>query len=233
MKKIIVAIDGYSSCGKSTMARQLASALGYRYVDTGAMYRAVTLFFLRNQIDFLHSNLVVEALKNIDIDFEFDDALKIQRTLLNHENIEDEIRLNPRVASAVSDVSALAEVRHFLVNKQQEMGKRKGIVMDGRDIGTVVFPEAELKLFITAVPEIRAKRRYEELLSKGIETTLGEVNANLQKRDLIDSTRTESPLRKADDAIEIDNSYLTPDEQLTLILKIAHERKTQASASHS
>lgn len=232
MKKIIVAIDGYSSCGKSTMARQLASSLGYRYVDTGAMYRAVTLYLLRHQIDFMHSDELIRALQDIHIDFEFDDELKTQKTLLNQEDIEQEIRLNPRVASTVSEVSAISEVRKFLVKKQQDMGNEKGIVMDGRDIGTVVFPQAELKLFITADPEVRARRRYDELMSKGQQTTLEEVMANLTKRDLIDSTRADSPLKQADDAIEIDNSHLTPDEQLTLILKIARERKSMLHAEN-
>ena len=179
MKNIIIAIDGYSSCGKSTLARQLAKELNYHYVDTGAMYRAVTLYLIQNQIDIHHPEMVANVLNQISIAFDFDEATQTQITLLNGENIEDEIRINPRVARAVSDVSALSEVRKFLVKQQQELGKNKGIVMDGRDIGTVVFPKAELKLFITAEPSIRANRRLEELKEKGQNTTYEEVLANL------------------------------------------------------
>ena len=155
-KKIIIAIDGFSSCGKSTIAKDLARKIGYRYVDTGAMYRAVTLFFLHNQIESHHLDLVSEALKDITINFRIEEASQAQITVMNGEDVENEIRVNPRVASAVSDVSSISEVRRFLVKQQQAMGAEKGIVMDGRDIGTVVFPEAELKLFITADPNIRA-----------------------------------------------------------------------------
>ncbi len=220
MKNIIIAIDGYSSCGKSTLARQLAKELNYHYVDTGAMYRAVTLYLIQNQIDIHHPEMVANVLNQISIAFDFDEATQTQITLLNGENIENQIRINPRVASAVSDVSALSEVRRFLVKQQQELGKNKGIVMDGRDIGTVVFPTAELKLFITAEASIRANRRLEELKEKGQNTTYEEVLANLAKRDHIDTTRADSPLVKASDAIEIDNSNLSKDEQLDQVLKL-------------
>lgn len=223
-KKIIIAIDGFSSCGKSTIAKDLARKIGYRYVDTGAMYRAVTLFFLHNQIEFHHLDLVSEALKDITINFRIEEASQAQITVMNGEDVENEIRVNPRVASAVSDVSSISEVRRFLVKQQQAMGAEKGIVMDGRDIGTVVFPEAELKLFITADPNIRAQRRLDELKEKGQNTTFEEVLANLSKRDHIDSTRADSPLRKADDAVEIDNSYINKEEQLDLIIKLVKER---------
>ncbi len=223
-KKIIIAIDGFSSCGKSTIAKDLARKIGYRYVDTGAMYRAVTLFFLHNQIEFHHIDLVSKALKDITINFRIDESTQSQITMMNGEDVEDEIRVNPRVASAVSDVSAISEVRRFLVKQQQSMGSEKGIVMDGRDIGTVVFPDAELKLFITAEPNIRAQRRLDELKEKGQNTTFDEVLANLAKRDYIDSNREDSPLRKADDAIEIDNSFIDKEEQLDLIIKLVNER---------
>jgi CMP/dCMP kinase len=223
-KKIIIAIDGFSSCGKSTIAKDLARKIGYRYVDTGAMYRAVTLFFLNNQIEFHHLDLVNEALKNITINFRIDEITQSQITMMNGEDVEDIIRVNPRIASAVSDVSAISEVRRFLVKQQQAMGSEKGVVMDGRDIGTVVFPKAELKLFITAEPNIRAQRRLDELKVKGQNTTFDEVLANLAKRDYIDSNREDSPLRKADDAIEIDNSFIDKEEQLDLIIKLVNER---------
>ena len=223
-KKIIIAIDGFSSCGKSTIAKDIARKIGYRYVDTGAMYRAVTLFFLNNQIEFHHLDLVNEALKNITINFRIDEITQSQITMMNGEDVEDIIRVNPRIASAVSDVSAISEVRRFLVKQQQAMGSEKGVVMDGRDIGTVVFPKAELKLFITAEPNIRAQRRLDELKVKGQNTTFDEVLANLAKRDYIDSNREDSPLRKADDAIEIDNSFIDKEEQLDLIIKLVNER---------
>jgi cytidylate kinase len=217
---IIIAIDGYSSCGKSTLAIQLAERLSYKYVDTGAMYRALTLYLLKNQIDIHHPEMVAEALSNIQISFGLNEITQKQYTILNGENVEDEIRINPRVASAVSVVSAQSEVRKFLVNQQQAFGATKGIVMDGRDIGTVVFPNAELKLFITAEPMIRAQRRLDELQEKGQHTTLEEVLANLQKRDLMDTTRADSPLLKATDAIEIDNSYLSRQDQLNKVLQL-------------
>jgi cytidylate kinase len=222
--KITVAIDGYSSCGKSTLAKQLAAALNYSYVDTGAMYRAVTLYFIRNQIDLFHPEQVVNALGNISIDFRINPKTQQQETYLNGENIESEIRVNPRVASVVSDVSAISEVRRFLVKQQQHMGNLKGIVMDGRDIGTVVFPDAELKLFVTADPMVRAKRRFDELVEKGQATTIEEVLANLEKRDHIDSNRADSPLLQAADAIVLDNSNLTREEQFEWVMKLVNQK---------
>ena len=221
MKKIIIAIDGYSSCGKSTIARELANALNYHYVDTGAMYRALTLYLFQNQIDILHPEMVATALPQITISFGFDETTQTQITLLNGENVEREIRINPRIASMVSDVSALSAVRKFLVEQQKTLGNEKGIVMDGRDIGTVVFPEAELKLFITAKPNIRAQRRLEELADKGQDTTYDEVLANLTKRDYLDTTRLDSPLLKAEDAIEIDNSFLSKEDQFEKVFQLA------------
>jgi cytidylate kinase len=227
--KIIIAIDGFSSCGKSTLAKQLAKQLGYRFIDTGAMYRAVALYLLRNQIDIHHPEMVAQALPYIQINFTYDAETQTQQTLLNGENVEQEIRINPRVASVVSDVSAISEVRRFLVKQQQEMGKEKGIVMDGRDIGTVVFPEAELKIFVTAKPEIRAQRRLDELKSKGQNTTAEEVLANLEKRDRIDSTRADSPLKKVADAIELDNSHLSREQQFEVVMTWVNQRR-KASA---
>jgi cytidylate kinase len=224
MKPIIIAIDGYSSCGKSTIAKELSKILSYKYVDTGAMYRAVTLFFIQNNIDFNNIDEVNTALTKINISFRIDKQTQIQETFLNNENIEEDIRLNPRVAGFVSNVSSISEVRRFLVKQQQKFGIEKAIIMDGRDIGTVVFPKAELKLFITADPNIRAQRRYDELKSKGNETTFDEVLANLTKRDFIDSHRNDSPLMKAEDAIEIDNSNLNQQEQLEFILKLVNEK---------
>jgi cytidylate kinase len=221
VKKIIIAIDGYSSCGKSTIARELANALNYHYVDTGAMYRALTLYLFQNQIDILHPEMVATALPQITISFGFDETTQTQITLLNGENVEREIRINPRIASMVSDVSALSAVRKFLVEQQKTLGNEKGIVMDGRDIGTVVFPEAELKLFITAEPNIRAQRRLEELADKGQDTTYDEVLANLTKRDYLDTTRLDSPLIKAEDAIEIDNSFLSKEDQFEKVFQLA------------
>jgi cytidylate kinase len=221
--KITVAIDGYSSCGKSTLAKQLAAALNYSYVDTGAMYRALTLYFIRNQVDIFHPDQVNNALNNISIEFKINPKTQQQETYLNGENIESEIRINPRVASIVSEVSAISEVRRFLVKQQQQLGKLKGIVMDGRDIGTVVLPDAELKLFVTADPIVRAKRRLDELLEKGQATTIEEVLANLEKRDFIDSNRDDSPLMQASDAIVLDNSNLTKEEQFDWVMKLVNQ----------
>ena len=224
MKPIIIAIDGYSSCGKSTIAKELSKILLYKYVDTGAMYRAVTLYFIQNNVDFKNIDEVNSALSKINISFKIDEQTQIQETFLNNENIEEEIRVNPRVAGFVSDVSSISEVRRFLVKQQQQFGIEKAIIMDGRDIGTVVFPDAELKLFITAEPNIRAQRRYDELKSKGKGTTFEEVLANLTKRDYIDSHRDDSPLMKANDAIELDNSNINHQQQLELILKLVNEK---------
>jgi cytidylate kinase len=230
MHKIIIAIDGYSSCGKSTLAKELAKALEYRFIDSGAMYRAVTLYLINNQIDIYNVNAVAESLNNISIDFKIDHETLVQETYLNGENVDQELRVNPRIASIVSDVSAISEVRRFLVKQQQYLGNEKGIVMDGRDIGTVVFKDAELKLFITADPQIRAQRRFDELKEKGQNTTIEEVLANLKKRDHIDSNRADSPLRKADDAIELDNSNLSREEQFNYALELA--RKKLGTSTH-
>lgn len=224
MKAIVIAIDGYSSCGKSTIAKELSKILSYKYVDTGAMYRAVTLYFIQNKIDFKNINEVVNALEKIDIAFKINTETQLQETFLNEINIENEIRVNPRVAGYVSDVSSISEVRRFLVKQQKALGIERAIIMDGRDIGTVVFPDAELKLFITADPNVRAQRRFDELKEKGKETTFDEVLANLTKRDYIDSHRDDSPLMKAADAVEIDNSEINHQEQLDLILKLVNEK---------
>lgn len=225
--KIIIAVDGFSSCGKSTVARAMAKKLGYLYIDSGAMYRAVALYFLRNNIPFQIENRdinkVNEALSRIEIEFRFNDEKQCQETFLNNENVEEEIR-QMFVANHVSKVSTISEVRRFLVNQQQAKGEGKGIVMDGRDIGTVVFPKAELKLFMTADPKVRAERRLEELKAKGHNPNFEEVLANLQERDRIDSTREDSPLKKADDAIVIDNTRLSPAEQLDIAMNYALER---------
>lgn len=217
VKKIIIAVDGFSSCGKSTLARALAAKLGYLYIDTGAMYRAVALYFLRNdvpyKVDERNDEGVAEAIAHVKI--EFRDTPNGKATFLNGENVEEEIR-QMFVANYVSKVSSISAVRRFLVKQQQVLGADKGVVMDGRDIGTVVFPDAELKLFMTADPKIRAERRLLELKNKGMEMTFEEVIENLSERDRIDSTRADSPLRQAEDAIVIDNSHISPEEQLEL-----------------
>ena len=225
---IIIAIDGYSSCGKSTLAKQIAKEWHYRYIDTGAMYRAVALFLLRNQIDIYHPDHVAAALNDIQIDFRVNKETQSQDTFLNGEDVENEIRINPRVVSIVSDVSAISEVRRFLVKQQQKMGEHKGIVMDGRDIGTVVFPNAELKIFVTADPKVRTQRRLDELKEKGQNTTFAEVLANLEKRDHIDTTRADSPLKKADDAIELDNSNMSRNDQFDRVNDWVKQRIQQA-----
>lgn len=225
MKKIVIAIDGFSSTGKSTIAKQLAKALNYIYVDTGAMYRAVTYFALTNEFigeDFFDSEALLNQLKAIQITFKFNEDLGFAEVYLNGKNIEAEIR-TLEVSKYVSPVATLSEVRRKLVEQQQLMGKDKGIVMDGRDIGTVVFPEAELKIFMNASAETRAKRRYKELIDRGHELTYEQVLENVTTRDRIDSTREDSPLTKAADAIEIDNSHLSIEQQLHSILKLAEE----------
>lgn len=225
-KKIIIAIDGFSSTGKSTIAKELANKLGYLYVDTGAMYRAVTLFAMKN--DYVsHKGLDVKALtenlSHIDLKFRYNKKLKFSEIFLNDINVENEIR-SIEVSKLVSKVSAISSVRKKLVEQQQKMGIDKGLVMDGRDIGTVVFPNAELKLFMTASPEKRASRRYKELLDKGHDVTYAEVLHNVQQRDFIDSTRKDSPLMKADDAIEFDNSDMGLKEQFERIYSISMQR---------
>ncbi|WP_167609968.1 (d)CMP kinase [Maribellus sediminis] len=215
-KKIIIAIDGHSSCGKSTMAKQLAQKLGYIYIDSGAMYRVVTLVALRN--GWMENKVpdvakVIEGLKDIKITFQWDESLGKNTTFLNGENVEEEIR-RLEVSENVSPISTIADVRKEMVRQQRENGVNKGIVMDGRDIGTVVFPDAELKIFMTASPEIRAERRYKELKEKGLDVSFEEILANVEGRDRIDSTRAASPLKQADDALVLDNSHMTREEQL-------------------
>ena len=224
---IIIALDGFSSCGKSTTAKLAAKQLGYAYIDTGAMYRAVTLHFLQNHVSITNPREVSKALDNIDITFRRHSEMKSNDTFLNGMNVEEEIR-KMYVSERVSEVSAVAEVRHAMVAQQQKMGKSKNLVMDGRDIGTVVFPEAELKIFMTADPLMRAQRRQAELLAKGEMVDLPEIIANLQKRDHIDTHREESPLRQAEDALLIDNTYMTVDEQVELVIRLADERIGQA-----
>jgi len=219
MNKKIIAIDGWSACGKSTLAKQLANKLGYVYIDSGAMYRAITLFFLRQNIDLSNAVEILEALSNIKIDFRFNADAHHSDIYLNDENIEDLIR-DLSVAEKVSDVAAIAAVRTFAVAQQQKMGNNKGIVMDGRDIGTTVFPNAEIKLFMTADSAIRVERRLKELTPKNPHITMEEVKKNLENRDHLDSTREISPLRKAADAIVLDNTQLTMEEQLEFALRL-------------
>lgn len=220
MKKITIAIDGYSSCGKSTMAKDLARSIGYVYIDTGAMYRAVTLYAMRHGI--IHSGSIdADRLKaemgNINISFKLNTETGMPDTYLNGELVEREIR-TLEVSNNVSPIATLAFVRAAMVCQQQAMGKEKGIVMDGRDIGTTVFPDAELKIFVTASPEVRAQRRYDELKSKGMPAEYNDILANVKERDYIDSHREVSPLRQAEDAIVLDNSHMTIPEQKEWLL---------------
>lgn len=230
MKKIIIAIDGFSSCGKSTMAKDLAREIGYIYIDTGAMYRAVTLYCIEHRLFNADGSIREEELrsrmKDIHISFRLDPDTQRPVTLLNGEEVESRIR-TMEVSSHVSPVATLGFVREALVRQQQAMGKEKGIVMDGRDIGTVVFPEAELKIFVTASAEIRAQRRYDELKAKGEEASFKEILHNVEERDRIDQTRKVSPLRKADDALLLDNSHLSIAEQKEW-LKSQYERIVHA-----
>lgn len=227
MKNIVIAIDGFSSSGKSTMARGLAKRIGYIYVDSGAMYRAVTLFALRNNLIDISNNVDVEALlkylPKISVSFSAPDANGRQHTLLNGEDVEDEIR-GMEVSHSVSKVAEIPEVRHQLVKLQQRLGENKGIVMDGRDIGTTVFPDAELKVFVNATPEVRAMRRLKELQESDPDISYEHVLKNIQQRDHIDRTRAESPLRKAADAVELDNDMLSREEQMDILLKLAREK---------
>lgn len=211
-KKIIITIDGWSSCGKSTLAKQLANALGYVYIDSGAMYRAITLYFLRNNVDLDEKKEIKEALKQINLEFIVNLKSQISEMHLNGENVEYLIR-DLLVAEKVSDVAAVKEVREFAVAQQQKMGDKKGIVMDGRDIGTTVFPNAELKIFMTADSAVRVERRFKELFEKNPNITIEEVKNNLEMRDYIDSNREVSPLRKAADAMILDNTQLTEKQQ--------------------
>lgn len=219
-KDIIIAIDGYSGCGKSTTAKAVAHSLGYHYIDSGAMYRATTLFFLRNQIDLADKVSVLKALREIHITFFSAKDGQLYETYLNGENVENEIR-QMEVTRRVSEVSAIPEVRKAMVAQQKELGANKRVVMDGRDIGTHVFPDAELKIFMTARTEIRAERRKKELMKNGQAVELAEIRENLQERDKIDSGRKENPLRKAEDAIEIDTSDLSFPQQVEQVLKLA------------
>lgn len=225
LQKIIIAIDGFSSCGKSTVAKQLASLLGYNYIDTGAMYRAVTLFCLRRNLIInqqVKKEELIALLSEIHIEFKYNKTLQRSETCLNGEIVEEEIRQLP-VSDNVSQVSVIREVREKMVALQQKMGQEKGIVMDGRDIGTVVFPNAELKIFMTASPHIRAQRRYDELKAKGQDVLFDDILSNVEMRDHIDQTREESPLRQADDALVLDNSNLSREEQLQWIIDRVHK----------
>ena len=225
MKKITIAIDGFSSTGKSTLAKQLAKELEYVYVDTGAMYRAVALFAMQNNFigaAFFNKELLIVALPNIQLEFKFNADLGFAEMYLNGENVEKQIR-TIEVSNYVSKVAEVSEVRSKLVEQQQEMGKNKAIVMDGRDIGTVVFPDAELKIFMTASAETRAQRRFDELQQKGDDVSYEDVLKNVVERDYIDTHREDSPLIIADDAIEIDNSYLTREEQFAAVLELIND----------
>lgn len=225
MKKITIAIDGYSSTGKSTLAKQLAKQLGYVFVDTGAMYRAITWYALQNNCiseGIVNKQLLIEKLNAIELQFQFNDQLGFAEMYLNNQNIEKEIR-TIEVSNYVSKIAEISEVRAKLVQQQQAMGTNKAIVMDGRDIGTVVFPKAELKIFMTASPETRAQRRFDELSAKGDDVTYEDVLKNVQERDYIDTHRQDSPLVIAEDAIEIDNSYLSREEQFQLVLELVEE----------
>ncbi|MBC7935137.1 MAG: (d)CMP kinase [Rhizobacter sp.] len=217
--KIIITIDGWSSCGKSTLAKQLAKALGYVYIDSGAMYRAITLYFLRNHIDWTDNKDVTQALDNIHLHFEYNEKSAQSEIFLNDENVEYVIR-DLVVAEKVSDVAAIRAVRTCAVAQQQKMGAKKGIVMDGRDIGTTVFPDAELKIFMTAAISVRVDRRFKEMIEKNPNITIEEVKANLEMRDHIDSHREVSPLRQAEDAILLDNTNIDMMEQLDIALKL-------------
>lgn len=223
MKKIIITIDGWSSCGKSTLAKQLARALHYVYIDSGAMYRAITLYFLRNMVDWTKDKQVQEALKNIELDFRPNEKNKETEIYLNGENVEYVIR-DLIIAEKVSEVATIKAVRTFAVEQQRKMGEKKGLVMDGRDIGTVVFPKAELKIFMTADNAVRVERRFRELFSKNPNITIEEVKNNLEMRDYIDSHREISPLKKADDAVVLDNSNITPEQQLQIALDLVKQK---------
>lgn len=221
--KIIIAIDGWSSCGKSTLAKQLARKLGYLYVDSGAMYRAITLYFLRNHVDWTDTKEVKKALEEIVLEFSYNENTSSSEIYLNGENVEYVIR-DLVIAEKVSEVAAIKAVRDFAVAQQQKMGAKKGIIMDGRDIGTVVFPKAELKIFMTADNAVRVERRFKELYDKNPNVTIEEVKDNLEMRDYIDSNREVSPLKRADDAIILDNTQLTEKEQLDKALDWIKER---------
>ena len=223
MRKIIIAIDGWSSCGKSTLAKQLAKELEYVYIDSGAMYRAITLYLLRNHIDWTNEEEVAEALNNINLEFQPNFTARQSEIYLNGENVEYVIR-DLLVAEKVSEVSSIEKIREFAVSKQRKMGAGKGIVMDGRDIGTTVFPDAELKIFMTADIAVRVERRYKEMYAQNPNILIEEVMANLEMRDYIDSHRMVSPLKKAEDAIVLDNTDISPQEQFELALSWAQQK---------
>ena len=225
MKKITIAIDGFSSTGKSTLAKQLAKHLGYVFVDTGAMYRAITYFAMQKgfvKSNFFDQESLINSLKSIKLRFQFNETLGYAEMFLNNQNIETAIR-TIEVSSFVSTIAAVSEVRAKLVEQQQDMGRNKAIVMDGRDIGTVVFPDAELKIFMTANPDVRAQRRFDELHAKGDIITFDDVLKNVTKRDFLDTTRADSPLLKANDAIEIDNSDISREQQFEMVLKLVND----------
>ena len=223
VKKIIITIDGWSSCGKSTLAKQLAKKLNYVYIDSGAMYRAITLYFLRNNIDRSQDSEIKKALSDIDIEFVLNESNGQCEVVLNGENVEYLIR-DMVIAEKVSDIAAIKLVREFAVAAQQKLGEGKGIIMDGRDIGTKVFPNAEVKIFMTADETVRVERRFKEMFEKNPNITIEEVKSNIAMRDYIDSNRVESPLRKAEGAVEIDNSHLSEKEQLDIVLKLVNEK---------
>jgi len=225
MKKIIVTIDGWSSTGKSTLAKQLAKALGYIYVDSGAMYRAITLYFLRNHVDWTDKKEVKKALKDINIEFQNIPATETSEVYLNGENVEYVIR-DLVVAEKVSEIAAIKEVREFAVAQQKKMGEKKGIVMDGRDIGTVVFPKAELKIFMTADSSVRVERRFKELFEKNPNITIEEIKSNLEMRDYIDSHREISPLKKAKDSMLLDNTTLTEKQQFQKAMEWIEKKRS-------
>lgn len=222
-QKIIIAIDGYSSCGKSTLAKQLAKELLYVHIDSGAMYRAITLYFLRNAVKFDKEKDINDALKNIHLSFLFNNVSGKSDIYLNDENVEAQIR-DMVVSEKVSEVAAIEQVRNFAVEQQRKIGDKKGIVMDGRDIGTTVFPDAELKIFMTADIAVRVERRYKELYASNKNITIEEVKNNLEMRDYIDSNRAISPSRKADDAFVLDNTNLSMAQQLKIALDKVHEK---------
>lgn len=226
-KKIIIAIDGYSSCGKSTIAKQLAKELQYIYADSGAMYRAITLYFIRNDVSITDEIQIQQALSDINLEFVFDTAAGKSILFMNDENVELPIR-EMVISEKVSTIAAIKEVRAFAVAQQHKMGLQKGLVMDGRDIGTVVFPEAELKIFMTADIAVRVERRYKELYRVNPAITIEEVKKNLEMRDYLDSNREISPLRRAEDAVILDNSNLTMAQQLKLALQWAYEKLDEA-----
>ncbi|MSQ78515.1 MAG: (d)CMP kinase [Flavobacteriaceae bacterium] len=230
MRKIIIAIDGFSSCGKSTLAKDLAKKLHYRYIDSGAMYRAVTYYFMQSGVDYNDLDEVVAAIQNIHVEFHLNKVTRNSDTYLNGVDVEEYIR-GMDVSQHVSNVSAIKEVRQAMVAQQQKMGRNRGLVMDGRDIGTTVFRDAEVKIFMTAHPEIRMQRRYKELQAKGEDVSMEDVQQNLTERDHIDSTRKESPLSKADEAIELDNSHLSKEQQMDWLYNLVMEHKLMAETA--